>query len=1155
MSSTLKTMCPHCTSPLRVREDRIGQTVRCPRCQKPFEVTSVRSASDTSIALTTSVETIARENTIIEDSSGSDLRRADSEPNIGQFGRYELKQVLGQGGFGRVYRAYDPQLDRWVALKVPTVAAMESAQLQRFLKEGRLAARLRHPHIVSVFDSGEVNGQPYLATEFVPGRSLSDVIKEQKPDIRQAVVWVKQIAEALAYAHEQNVVHRDVKPHNVMVDERNRTQLMDFGLAQRTDADSSMTTEGSILGTPAYMAPEQARGQISAVGPHSDQYSLGVILYELLTGKKPFTGPPHVVVMKVASLKVLPPAPTHVDPAIPPPLEAICLRAMQKDSSLRYPDCMALVRDLDKYLAGEFDSWEASPPTASSSPRSRPVWQSPWAFGGAAAIACLSMFLVFRSRPESPVTTAHSPAPSPAITQDVVPATTSPPALPSAMPSGPVAASSSTDIPPIDWSRTEIVKLRESPPIDGKIIKLCVTSDGSRAIVSADNQLRLLDTESMELVFEFPPSQGVRARAMGVALSPDPKIGAIQRLHPGGIRGQPPRSDLELWSLESSPRLLKRLETLTGGYHPDGLAFSQDGSRVAAAAGRVVRAWNIETGTSLPDAETGVSGGSLRYCSDGTLIAAGGYPARRIDPEGKILTDYLLPSGQYVNSLALSRDERRVLLGGDDGRIGIFDRMTGELLHNITAHQTPARFLQPLPDGRQVRSLETLPDGRHVLTTDNNRTLVVFDIETGSEVFRHQFPDYSAGRVTMFPDGVTFLASRFWRENHIAAMTLPDDERQLYDATPETISVYRLQSRPEQPPVAATPSTSPLGADWNQVELGQVAESEVFGGPESHFRDIAVTPDGTRAIIAGTGRTCLLDTATGRTLFEFPRTDGWGAAISPDGETALILTPKPGSFGKPDETMILMFWELNGPLPRLRKALPEVCGRTFPTLKYSPDGKYFALRDSKGKLRKWEVAKTFEVERQNLPLAESTGALAFCADNSLITAGKNEVVQIGPEGNIERTYENKRSIHALLPVAGDRQILVGGDGGDLTVYDRETGKLVRELPASAEAIKSLSLFPDRRHAIVTDGRTLRILDTETWEEVFRQEAPDYSFGVSAVLPDGHSLVVGPASREHRAEKTPAEEDAHRLWTTTPMKMSVYRFRPRQSPPPKAISQR
>ncbi|MCI0377502.1 MAG: serine/threonine protein kinase, partial [Gemmataceae bacterium] len=234
-------------------------------------------------------------------------------PGQNRFGRFQVLSVLGRGGFGTVYRAYDPLLDREVALKVPRFVDDDPALLARFVGEAKAAARLRHPNIVAIYESGQAGAAPYIASEFVDGVPLNRLLRERRLDARTAVDWVRQIAEALHYAHQEGIIHRDIKPANIMVTHAGRPQVMDFGLAKRAaDEAARMTTEGQIIGTPAYMAPEQARGHSADVGPRSDEYSVGVLLYEMLCGQTPFLGDAWSVMSQVSDVHAAPPPPRSV---------------------------------------------------------------------------------------------------------------------------------------------------------------------------------------------------------------------------------------------------------------------------------------------------------------------------------------------------------------------------------------------------------------------------------------------------------------------------------------------------------------------------------------------------------------------------------------------------------------------------------------------------------------------------------------------------------------------------------------------------------------------------------------------------------------------------------------------------------------------------
>jgi len=267
-----------------------------------------------------------------------------------QVGRFLVQGVLGRGGFGVVYRATDPQLEREVAVKVPQPGLVGSVgDRERFLREAKAAARLNHPYIVPVYDAGEENGRYYIASAFVDGNPLADQIDGLRDEFTRIAQITRKLAEALQYAHEQGIVHRDVKPQNVLIDSAGNPRLLDFGLAKIEGSAHKLTQEAVVMGTPAYMSPEQARGESSAIGPASDQYSLGALLYELLSGRTPFSGSPQIVIFNV--LNEVPEPPRKANARIPRPLETICLKAMSKDPGQRYDSLGDMADDLDRWLS------------------------------------------------------------------------------------------------------------------------------------------------------------------------------------------------------------------------------------------------------------------------------------------------------------------------------------------------------------------------------------------------------------------------------------------------------------------------------------------------------------------------------------------------------------------------------------------------------------------------------------------------------------------------------------------------------------------------------------------------------------------------------------------------------------------------------------
>jgi len=267
---------------------------------------------------------------------------------------YELLAELGRGGMGVVYKARQVSSDRLVALKLIKGGALaDSTDRARFRIEADAAARMRDPGIVEIYEVGEHAGQPYLAMEIVAGGRLDLYLAGQPQPPVQAAELVRSLALAAQHAHQQQIVHRDLKPANVLLGPNLQPKITDFGLAKRLDSDSTaFTRDGAVLGTASYMAPEQAAGRIGEIGPAADIYSLGAILYELLTGRPPFRADSWGQTVEQV-LRDEPSPPTRLVANVPRELESICLRCLEKDPTRRYPSAGELAADLSRFLAGQ----------------------------------------------------------------------------------------------------------------------------------------------------------------------------------------------------------------------------------------------------------------------------------------------------------------------------------------------------------------------------------------------------------------------------------------------------------------------------------------------------------------------------------------------------------------------------------------------------------------------------------------------------------------------------------------------------------------------------------------------------------------------------------------------------------------------------------
>jgi len=285
-----------------------------------------------------------------------------------EFGRYQLLKALGRGGMGAVFLAHDTQLDRTVALKVPFLDAQESdSGEQRFFREARAAATIEHPHVCPVFDVGTIDSMPFLTMPYINGETLSQKLKGGwRPSRRDVARLGMMIADGLALAHRRGVIHRDVKPGNILLDEKNKPLLTDFGLARRHRLlDGELTRSGQIVGSPLYMSPEQASGDQNLIGPASDQYSLAIVMFELLTGRPPFRGSLLDVLDQIRQKEI--PRISEVRGDAPDQLDAIVAKATSRAIRDRYGSMEELAKDLKSYVRGG-----AKPTTASKVVKRKP---------------------------------------------------------------------------------------------------------------------------------------------------------------------------------------------------------------------------------------------------------------------------------------------------------------------------------------------------------------------------------------------------------------------------------------------------------------------------------------------------------------------------------------------------------------------------------------------------------------------------------------------------------------------------------------------------------------------------------------------------------------------------------------------------------------
>ncbi len=369
-----------------------------------------RYSADQAEEISDFLDSIAMLEDLKSNASNDQGVRAEEIPE--DFGRYRIERSLGEGGMGTVYLAHDSQLDRKVALKTPKFARNSDPNLvNRFYREARSAATLQHPNICPVYDVGEIDGRHYISMAYIEGRPLSDVIRSKNPlPVTSVVRIVRKVALALHDAHSHGLIHRDLKPANIMISRRNEPIVMDFGLARQFDSgvsdeptagptenrpatapqnvEARLTMDGTIVGSPGYMSPEQLRGEHSRIGPVCDVYALGVLLYELLTRELPFPGDGSLMSVVNAVLSDPPPDASVLRPQLDVQIVGICRKAMAKDAADRYESMLEFSAALTSFLNSKATLADAN------QPKSKRRTNRPWGYAIIAAVFTIGMFVL-----------------------------------------------------------------------------------------------------------------------------------------------------------------------------------------------------------------------------------------------------------------------------------------------------------------------------------------------------------------------------------------------------------------------------------------------------------------------------------------------------------------------------------------------------------------------------------------------------------------------------------------------------------------------------------------------------------------------------------------------------------------------------------------
>jgi WD40 repeat protein/serine/threonine protein kinase len=777
------------------------------------------------------------------------------------FGDYELLREIGRGGMGIVYKARQISLNRPVALKMLKSEMLATDdELRRFQNEAEAVALLDHPHIAPIHEVGEYQGRRYFSMKLIEGSSLDRRLGDYTSDPQAAATLVATVADAVHHAHQRGILHRDLKPANILLDAGGEPHVTDFGLAKRVTGDSELTQSGAILGTPAYMSPEQASGRRGEVTTASDIYGLGAVLYALLVGRAPFVGDTLIETIQQVRERS-PEPPSKLNARTPSALEVICLKCLQKDQDRRYASAQALAQDLRHYLAGE-------PITARRTSTLERAWlwcrRKPWLAGaiGSTAAAVLAVavvstiFAVEQTRAKNRITGLANELRS---------------------------------------SRDQLKDLN---------------GDLESSLKGSYRRLARLDFERAQNAFEkeqFGP---------GLLRLVQSWRSAIAANDPGWQRAA--RAGISAWSRHiKEPRHILFHDQLVSA-----IAFSPDGKTVLTGSyDHTARLWDAATGrpfgAPMPHQD---SVAAAAFSPDGKTVLTGSHDhtARLWDGTNGRPLARVLRHDRGVTSVAFSPDGKTMLTGSGDGSARLWNADTCQPIGAPMHHELMVREAVFSPDGRMVatasddntarlwdattgrplgpslrhqgegRALRVLevafsPDGKAVITGSNDHTARLWDTATsrqlGSPLWHHD----SVGAVAFSPDGKAVLTGS------------EDQTARLWDvATGQPIGAP-MQHAGEVADVAFSPDGkfALTGGQDGSVRLWDATTAQPLGLPMPHqarVSDVVFSPDGKSVLTASNDGTARLwDVATGQPLGLPLQHNGavWTMAFSPDGKTLL----------------------------------------------------------------------------------------------------------------------------------------------------------------------------------------------------------------------------------------------------------------------------
>jgi WD40 repeat protein len=1003
------------------------------------------------------------------------------------FGGYELLEEVARGGMGIVYRARQMQINRLVAVKLMAAGVFAAPNfVARFRTEAEAVASLDHPNIVPIHEVGDVEGQPFFSMRFIEGGSLAQRIAYRQSPMphREAAGLLAKLSHAVHFAHQRGILHRDIKPGNILLDAEGEPHLTDFGLARLVEKDSTLTRTLAILGTPSYMSPEQARGEARELTTGVDVYGLGAVFYELLTGQPPFAGGTTIETVRQV-LEQDPRRPSVVKPGLDRDLENICLKCLEKDPARRYHSAQALADDLER--------WQRQEPILAR-PQSglyvlgKLVRRNK---GGTSAFGAILMLLVaglvfgwwqagvqrrLREKAESNERTAREAQAHAARQQKRAEAerqradeqltraewllyssklTLAQTDFETA--NGALALHYLSECPEklrgwewrYLWNRINArLTLTHAQPIEA----VAFSADGRRIVTgSYDKTAKVWDaTTGVELL----TIKGHKGHIYCVAFSPD-----NQRIVTGA----------SMFAVGISPGEAKVWDAATGqqifdlkghNYSVWSVAFSPDGRRIVTAAGErlytagEVKVWDAATGQELLTLPCHEYVDCVAFSPDGQRIVTGDYrnEVKVWDAAtGKAVLS-LKGHSQMISSVAFSPDGTRIVSSGWDKTAKVWDTATGR---EITTFQGHANV---------VASAAFSPDGTQIVTGSWDKTIKIWDAQTAQEIFTLKSHNDYVRAVAFSPDGRRVVTGS---EDRTARVWDAEDGQEIPTLKGHRASVSSIAFSSDHKRLVTGGRDGAVKV-WDRA-TGRVVHSLVFkSGPQevATVWCVAMSPDGRRIVAGGMDKTAKVwDAETGEKLLDLQHTNAvLSVAFSPDG-TSIVAgvgwwgepAPRPGE---------VKIWDAATGQLRLALQHPKPAWGVA----FSPDGKRIVTGSAlDGEVKLWDA-----------------------------TTGREIFARKGHRGGIGGV--------AFSP--DGRRIVTGGYDHRAKVWDADTGQELLVLNGHTDHLLGVGFSPDGQRIVTgSEDRTVKVWEAGTGLEVFSFRGCKTKVLSVAFSPDGETLMT------------------------------------------------